>query len=56
MSKKTSTAALESICKGQLTNRRRASRHPAGEKRSEEVRKQRGKERFREFGQAQIVV
>jgi hypothetical protein len=56
MSKKTSTAALESICKGQLTNRRRAPRHPAGEKTGKEVRKQRGTERFREFGQAQIVV
>ena len=56
MSKKTSTAALDSICKGRLTNRRRAPRHPAGGKRSYEVRKQRGKESLREFGQAQIVV
>lgn len=56
MSKKTSTAALESICKGQLTNRRRAPRHPAGEERSNEVRKQRSNERAREFGQARIVV
>ena len=44
MSKKTSTAALESICKRQLTNRRRAPRHPAGEKRRNEVRKQRSNE------------
>jgi len=56
MSKKTSTAALESICKRQLTTRRRAPRHPAGEGRSNEVRKQRSKERVGEFGQAQIVV
>ena len=55
MSKKTSTAALESICKGRLTNRRRAPRPPAGERRKE-VRKQRGNERSQEFGQAQIVV
>jgi hypothetical protein len=38
MSKKTSTAALESFCTGQLTTRRRAPRHPAGEKK--EVMKQ----------------
>jgi len=56
MSKKTSTAALESICKRQLTNRRRAPRHPAGESRSDEIRKQRSDDRAREFGQAQIVV
>jgi hypothetical protein len=56
MSKKTSTAALESFCKRRLTNRRRVPRHPAGEERSEEVRKQRSNERAREFGQAQIVV
>jgi hypothetical protein len=56
MSKKTSTAALESICKGPLTNRRRAPRHPAGGKKRNEVRKHRGNEEFREFGQAQIVV
>jgi hypothetical protein len=56
MSKKTSTAALESICKRQLTNRRRAPRHPAGEKRSNEVRKQRSNETLGEFGQARIVV
>jgi hypothetical protein len=56
MSKKTSTAALDSSRKGQLTTRRRAPRHPAGEERSEEVRKQRSNERAREFGQAQIVV
>jgi len=55
MSKKTSTAALESICKGSLTNRRRAPRRPAGGKRRNEVRKQGSNERFREFGQAQIV-
>jgi hypothetical protein len=56
MSKKTSTAALESICKGRLTNRRRAPRHPAGGKRSNQVKKQGSNERFREFGQAQIAV
>jgi hypothetical protein len=48
MSKKTSTAALESICKGRLPNRRRAPRHPAGGKR--------GNERLGEFGQACIAV
>jgi len=53
MSKKTSTAALESICKRRLTTRRRAPRHPASE---EEVKKQESNERVREFGQAQIVV
>src|SRR5882762_5180164 len=56
MSKKTSTAALDSFRKGQLRNQRRAPRHPAGEERSREVWKQRGNERAREFGQAQIVV
>lgn len=56
MSKKTSTAALESFCKGQLTTRRRAPRHPAGGGRSKEVKKQKGKDGAREFGQAQIVV
>src|SRR5437879_7361816 len=56
MSKKTSTAALESTCKRKLTNQRRAPRHPAGGRRSEEVRKQRNDESAREFGQAQIVV
>jgi len=56
MSKKTSTAALESLCERQLTTRRRAPRHPAGEESSNEVRKQRSDERAREFGQAQIVV
>jgi hypothetical protein len=56
MSKKTSTAALESFCKGRLTNRRRAPRHPAGEERSKEGTRQGSKERAREFGQAQIVV
>jgi len=56
MSKKTSTAALESICKWQLTNRRRAPRHPAGEESSKEAMKQGSSEREREFGQAQIVV
>lgn len=56
MSKKTSTAALESICKRKLTNRRRAPRHPAGARRSKEVRKQRSDERTRVFGQAQIAV
>jgi hypothetical protein len=56
MSKKTSTAALDSFCKRRLTTRRRAPRHPAGEERSNEVRKQRSNERAREFGQAQIVV
>ena len=56
MSKKTSTAALESICKGRLTTRRRAPRHPAGGKRNNEIRKQRGNEGSLEFGQARIVV
>jgi hypothetical protein len=56
MSKKTSTAALESFCKRKLTNRRRAPRHPAGEERNNEVRKQQSEDRTREFGQAQIVV
>ena len=56
MSKKTSTAALESFCKRQLPTRRRAPRHPAGEQRSREVNKQRSGERAREFVQAQIVV
>jgi hypothetical protein len=56
MSKKTSTAALESICERRLTNRRRAPRHPAGGKRRNEVRKLQGNERSGEFGQAQIVV
>jgi hypothetical protein len=55
MSKKTSTAALESFCKWRLTTRRRAPRHPAGEERSNEERKQRSHERVGEFGQAQIV-
>ncbi len=56
MSKKTSTAALESICKRKLTNRRRAPRHPAGARRSEELKKQRDDDSAGEFGQAQIVV
>ena len=56
MSKKTSTAALDSFRQGQLRNQRRAPRHPVGEERSNEVRKQRGNEKAREFGQAQIVV
>ena len=56
MSKKTSTAALDSFRKGQLRNQRRAPRHPTGEERSKKVWKQRGNERAREFGQAQIVV
>lgn len=56
MSKKTSTAALESICKRRLTNRRRAPRHPAGEKRNNEAGKQRNNERVAAFGQALIAV
>lgn len=58
MSKKTSTAALESFCKRRLTNRRRAPRHPAGRrrKRNNEAKTQRSNERAGEFGQAQIVV
>lgn len=56
MSKKTSTAALESICKGRLTNRRRAPRHPAGERRNDKAGKQPNNERVAEFGQALIVV
>jgi hypothetical protein len=55
MSKKTSTAALDSFCKRQLTTRRRAPRHPAGARLSNEAKKQRSDERAREFGQAQIV-
>ena len=60
MSQKTSTAALDSFRERQLTNRRRAPRHPAGAKtRSNEVRKQRsnqGARAEREFEQAQIAV
>lgn len=56
MSKKTSTAALESICKGRLTNRRRAPRHPAGERRNDKAGKQRNNERVAAFGQALIVI
>jgi hypothetical protein len=56
MSKKTSTAALESICEGRIPTRRRAPRHPAGEKRSKELKKQRSNERLGEFGQASIAV
>jgi hypothetical protein len=58
MSKKTSTAALDSFRKGQLRNQRRAPRHPAGgrRRRSNKVRKHGSNERAREFGQAQIVV
>jgi hypothetical protein len=56
MSKKTSTAALESICKRQLTNRRRAPRHPAGVRRSNKASEQRSEDRTRECGQAQIAV
>jgi hypothetical protein len=56
MSKKTSTAALDSFRKGQLRNQRRAPRHPAGPRRSNEAKKQRSDVRAREFGQAQIVV
>ena len=56
MSKKTSTAALDSFREGQLPNRRRAPRHPTGEKRSKEVTKQRSNEPEREFGQARIAV
>jgi hypothetical protein len=56
MSKKTSTAALESICEGRLPNRRRAPRHPAGGRTGKEVRRQRSNERAGEFGQALIAV
>jgi len=56
MSKKTSTAALDSFRERQFRNQRRAPRHPAGEERSNEARKKRGSERPREFGQAQIVI
>jgi hypothetical protein len=56
MSKKTSTAALESICKGRLTIRRRGPRHPAGAKRSNKATKQRNNESVGEFGQALIAV
>jgi hypothetical protein len=56
MSKKTSTAALDSFRERQLPNRRRGPRHPAGRRRSNEVKTQRSNETAREFGQAQIVV
>ena len=56
MSKKTSTAALDSFCKRKLTIRRRAPRHPVGDEGSNEVRKQRSNEGAREFGQAHLVV
>ncbi len=56
MSKKTSTAALVSFREGQLSNRRRAPRHPAGEQRNGEVMRQRSNEPVREFGQAQIAI
>jgi hypothetical protein len=56
MSKKTSTAALDSFRQGQLTNRRRAPRHPAGGRGRNEVKRQRSNERARELGQAQIAV
>jgi hypothetical protein len=56
MNKKTSTAALESICEGRLPNRRRAPRHPAGGRRSNEARKQGSNDQTREFGQARIVI
>ena len=56
MSKKTSTAALDSFRKRQLRNQRRASRHPAGGRRRNDVRTQSSNERVREFGQAQIAV
>ena len=56
MSKKTSTAALESFCKRRLSTRRRAPRHPTGGRRRKEAKKQRGNERAREFGQASIAV
>jgi hypothetical protein len=56
MSKKTSTAALESFCERQLPNRRRVPRHPARGRGSNEVKKQRGRDGAREFGQALIAV
>jgi hypothetical protein len=56
MSKKTSTAALESFCKRRLTTRRRAPRHPAGEKVRNEVGEHGSNERAIEFGQALIAV
>src|SRR3974390_6030 len=56
MSKKTSTAALESICKRKLTIQRRSPRHPAGEKRSNEVMKKPDNENVKAFGQALIAV
>jgi hypothetical protein len=55
MSKKTSTAALDSIRERQLPNRRRALRHPAGEGSGNEVKKQRSKEPGKAFGQARIA-
>lgn len=56
MSKKTSTAALDSFREGQLTIRRRAPRHPSGAKRSNKAKTRRNNEVPREFGQAQIAV
>jgi hypothetical protein len=56
MSKKTSTAALESFCKRRLSTRRRAPRHPAGGRGKNEARKQRSNEPVGEFGQALIAV
>jgi hypothetical protein len=56
MSKKTSTAALDSFREGQLPNRRRAPRHSTGEKRSNEIKRQRSNEPEREFGHARIAV
>ncbi|HUI50442.1 MAG TPA: hypothetical protein VLX60_01600 [Terriglobales bacterium] len=54
MSQKTSTAALAN--REWQSYRRRAPRHPAGGKRSNEVKKQRSKETARVFGQAWIAV
>ncbi len=56
MSKKTSTAALESICKRKLRIRRRAPRHPAGAKRTNELKKQQSNKSVGAFGQALIAV
>jgi len=60
MNQTTSTAALDSFGQGRLANRRPVPCHPAGGKeRSNEMKKQRGKEKdeeAKEFGQARIGI
>ena len=56
MSKKTSTAALDSFRQGQFTIQRRVPRHPSGARRSNKAKRQPSNETPRSFGQAQIVV